>query len=80
MSSLGLSVVGGNRHDERSIVMEKLSHLTVKPRGQNDQIFKDFSLLRILDGGKQRPLTSEPGTDEVWNTHIVLQIDPHPDL
>ena len=65
-------MVDGNRHDERAIVMENLAHLTVNPRGQNDQVFKDLFLLRILDGGKHRPLTSEPGTGEAWHTEVVL--------
>jgi len=47
---------------------------------QNDQVFKDFLLSRIVEVGRQGPVTSEPSADESWETEIVLEIGPHPDL
>lgn len=47
---------------------------------QNDQVFKDFLLSRIVDVGEQVPITAEPSADEAWNTEVVLEIGPHPDL
>lgn len=47
---------------------------------QNDQMFKDFLLSRIVDVGEQVPVTAEPSADEAWNTEVVLEIGPHPDL
>ncbi len=47
---------------------------------QNDQVFKDFLLSRIVEVGHQGPVTSEPSADESWETEIVLEIGPHPDL
>lgn len=47
---------------------------------QNDQVFKDFLLSRIIDIGKQGPVTSDPQVDADWQTEVVLEIGPHPDL
>lgn len=47
---------------------------------QNDQVFKDFLLSRIVDIGKQGPVTSDPQVDADWQTEVVLEIGPHPDL
>jgi hypothetical protein len=47
---------------------------------QNDQVFKDFLLSRIVAVGEQGPVTAEPSADEAWHTEAVLEIGPHPDL
>lgn len=47
---------------------------------QNDQIFKDFLLSRIVEVGGQGPITSDPGADDAWHTEVMLEIGPHPDL
>ena len=47
---------------------------------QNDQVFKDFLLSRIVEVGGQGPVTAEPRADEAWHTEVVLEIGPHPDL
>ena len=47
---------------------------------QNDQVFKDFLLSRIVEVGDQGPVTAEPSADEAWHTEVVLQVGPHPDL
>ncbi|MEN8935883.1 MAG: WYL domain-containing protein, partial [Planktotalea arctica] len=47
---------------------------------QNDQVFKDFLLSRIVEVGDQGPVTAESSADEAWHTEIVLEIGPHPDL
>ena len=47
---------------------------------QNDQVFKDFLLSRIVEVGEQGPVTAEPSADEAWHTEVVLEIGPHPDL
>jgi len=47
---------------------------------QNDQVFKDFLLSRIVEVGDQGPVTAEPSADEAWHTEVVLEIGPHPDL
>lgn len=47
---------------------------------QNDRVFKDFLLSRIVDVGVQGQSTSMAGQDEAWNTEVVLEIGPHPDL
>ena len=47
---------------------------------QNDQVFKDFLLSRIVEIGKHGPVTTEPQTDADWHTQVVLEIGPHPDL
>jgi hypothetical protein len=47
---------------------------------QNDQVFKDFLLSRIVEVGDQGPVTSDPGSDGAWHTDVLLEIGPHPDL
>ncbi|ARU02443.1 WYL domain protein [Yoonia vestfoldensis] len=47
---------------------------------QNDQVFKDFLLSRIVEIGEQGPVTAEPSADAAWHAEIVLEIGPHPDL
>lgn len=47
---------------------------------QNDHVFKDFLLSRIVDVGEQGPITSQPSADEAWHTEVVLEIGPHPEL
>ncbi len=47
---------------------------------QNDQVFKDFLLSRIVEVGDQGPVTSDHGSDAAWHTDVVLEIGPHPDL
>jgi hypothetical protein len=47
---------------------------------QNDQVFKDFLLSRIVEIGEQGPVTAEPSADAAWHAEIVLKIGPHPDL
>jgi len=47
---------------------------------QNDQVFKDFLLSRIVEVGDQGPVTSDPSFDGAWHTDVLLEIGPHPDL
>ena len=47
---------------------------------QNDQIFKDFLLSRIVEVGERGPVTTTPSADEAWQTDVLLEIGPHPDL
>ena len=47
---------------------------------QNDQVFKDFLLSRIVEIGKQGLVTSDPQADSDWHREVVLEIGPHPDL
>lgn len=47
---------------------------------QNDQVFKDFLLSRIVEVGEQGPVTSLPSADNAWHTEVVLEIGPHPEL
>jgi len=47
---------------------------------QNDAVFKDFLLSRIVEVGEQGPVASEPSADEAWHTEVILEIGPHPDL
>lgn len=47
---------------------------------QNDGIFKDFLLSRIVDVGERGQLTAMAGQDEAWNSEVVLEIGPHPEL
>lgn len=47
---------------------------------QNDHVFKDFLLSRIVGVGEQGPITAEPSADEAWHTEVLLEIGPHPDL
>jgi len=47
---------------------------------QNDGVFKDFLLSRIVDVGERGQLTAVAGQDEAWNSEVVLEIGPHPEL
>jgi hypothetical protein len=47
---------------------------------QNDQVFKDFLLSRVVEVGGQGPVTADPGSDIAWHTEVILEIGPHPDL
>jgi len=47
---------------------------------QNDRVFKDFLLSRIVDIGKQGLATADLQTDADWHNEVVLKIGPHPDL
>lgn len=47
---------------------------------QNDKVFKDFLLSRIVEIGKQGPVTVDPQNDADWHTEVVLEIGPHPEL
>lgn len=47
---------------------------------QNDQVFKDFLLSRIVEIGKRGPVTADPQEDADWHNEVVLEIGPHPDL
>jgi hypothetical protein len=47
---------------------------------QNDQVFKDFLLSRIVEVGELGPVTAERSADEAWHAEVVLEIGPHPDL
>ena len=47
---------------------------------QNDGVFKDFLLSRIVEVGEHGPVNAEPHADEAWHTEVVLTIGPHPDL
>lgn len=47
---------------------------------QNDDVFKDFLLSRIVEVGRQATATSDPATDEAWHGEVVLEIGPHPEL
>lgn len=47
---------------------------------QNDRIFKDFLLSRIVEVGGRGPVTAESSDDEAWHHEMVLEICPHPDL
>ena len=47
---------------------------------QNDQVFKDFLLSRIVETGKHGPVTADPQSDVDWHTEVILEIGPHPDL
>ena len=47
---------------------------------QNDQVFKDFLLSRIVEIGKRGAVTVDPQTDTDWHSEVVLEIGPHPDL
>ena len=47
---------------------------------QNDSVFKDFLLSRIVEVGGQGPVTAEPSADEAWQTEVVLEVGPHPEL
>lgn len=47
---------------------------------QNDKMFKDFLLSRIIEVGKQAVATADPQSDADWHNQVVLEIGPHPDL
>lgn len=47
---------------------------------QNDHVFKDFLLSRIVEIGAQGPATADLHTDADWHNEAVLEIGPHPDL
>lgn len=47
---------------------------------QNDQVFKDFLLSRIVEAGTKGPVTADPQADADWHSEVVLEIGPHPDL
>ena len=47
---------------------------------QNDNVFKDFLLSRIVEVGEQSGSTSTAESDEAWNSEVVLEIEPHPEL
>lgn len=47
---------------------------------QNDQMFKDFLLSRIVEIGRQGPISVDTQRDVDWHTEVVLEIGPHPDL
>ncbi len=47
---------------------------------QNDGVFKDFLLSRIVDVGERGQLTALAEQDEAWNSKVVLEIGPHPEL
>nr|WP_210880130.1 WYL domain-containing protein [Roseovarius autotrophicus] len=47
---------------------------------QNDQVFKDFLLSRIVEIDKQGAVTADPQADVDWHSDVVLEIGPHPDL
>jgi predicted DNA-binding transcriptional regulator YafY len=47
---------------------------------QNDVVFKDFLLSRIVDVGERGQLTATAEQDEAWNSEVVLEIGPHPEL
>jgi len=47
---------------------------------QNDAVFKDFLLSRIVEVGDTQPATADPNSDEAWHTEVVLEIGPHPEL
>lgn len=47
---------------------------------QNDDVFKDFLLSRIVAVGEQGVSTSKKDLDEDWNTEVTLEIGPHPEL
>ena len=45
-----------------------------------DEAFKDFLLSRILDIRGSRESSMEVANDHDWQTHVMLQIGPHPAL
>jgi predicted DNA-binding transcriptional regulator YafY len=47
---------------------------------QNDGVFKDFLLSRIVEVGEQVVAISDAGQDEAWNSEVILEIGPHPAL
>lgn len=47
---------------------------------ENDRIFKDFLLSRVLETGKSDNSTISPTNDAVWNSYFTLILKPHPRL
>src|SRR5690606_18738827 len=47
---------------------------------QNDKVFKDFLLSRIVEIGKRETVTADQQGDTDWHSEVVLEIGPHPDL
>lgn len=47
---------------------------------QNDGVFKDFLLSRIVSVGEQGAASAGADIDHDWHQEIVLQIGPHPEL
>ena len=47
---------------------------------QNDAVFKDFLLSRIVEVGDTQPATADPVSDDAWHTEVVLEIGPHLEL
>lgn len=47
---------------------------------QNDQVFKDFLLSRIIHVGATASATADPMDDAAWQTEVTLEIGPHPAL
>ena len=47
---------------------------------QNDCVFKDFLLSRIVEVGDAGSATSVSSSDDTWHTEVVLEIGPHPEL
>jgi len=47
---------------------------------QNDGVFKDFLLSRIVEVGEQADATSPAENDVDWHSEITLEIGPHPEL
>ena len=47
---------------------------------QNDQVFKDFPLSRVVEIGKRGPVTADQQSDKDWHNEVVLEIGPHPGL
>ena len=47
---------------------------------QNDKVFKDFLLSRIVEVGHQGPVTADPQADTDWHNEVVLEIGAHPEL
>jgi predicted DNA-binding transcriptional regulator YafY len=47
---------------------------------QNDNVFKDFLLSRIVAYGERGLRTAEESADQAWHTEVVLEIGPHPEL
>ena len=47
---------------------------------QNDKVFKDFLLSRIVEVGEQADASSAAENDADWHSEIILEIGPHPEL
>ena len=47
---------------------------------RNDTVFKDFLLSRIVEVGDQADASSAAENDSDWNSEIILEIGPHPEL